>query len=84
MKTLTIDGVFKKVTIAYEPKERVTRKQLTDLLAECLKHEKVYGKYCQLLRMQERMASADNTIVVNKEFLDEFRVLMTVENKFKN
>lgn len=79
MKTLTIEGVFKKVTIAYEPKERITRKQLTDLINECVKRERIYGRYCQLLRMQERLVIADNSVIVNKEFLDEIRELMAYE-----
>lgn len=79
MKTLTVDGTYKKIEIAYEPKERITRKQLTDLLNECIKREKAYGRYCQLLKLQEKLANAEISVVVNKEMLNEIREFMAYE-----
>jgi hypothetical protein len=73
MKTITIENHFKIITIAYEPKERVTRRQLTDVLQVAISVEKDYTKYSKLVKLAAKVVDTNDSILNNKMLLEEFK-----------
>ena len=68
MKTIIIDNHFKKITIAYEPRNRLSRHHIADEIQAALEMTTDYTEYCYLLRLQGRLADVTDTLTANALF----------------
>jgi hypothetical protein len=76
MKKMVIENNFKRITIAYEPRECVTRKQLTDLTSLLVRTERDYTVYCNLLKFAAKLADTEIAATKNVELLSELKQLI--------
>jgi len=75
MKTITIHGPKKDITIAYVPEQRVTRKQISDLLDVFIATERNYSVYCRLLKLRSRLIDMDDTLANNAAMVGALKAM---------
>lgn len=73
MKTIVINNQFKKITIAYEIKNRLTKDQVTSEIQDAIGMATDYRDYCYLLKTQQKLMYLSDSSIEVSEFWSKLK-----------